>query len=432
MPLIPFSEFTDPGARLPASNPAAGLVNPVLDAYCSVLDPVGDFYRDALNFVVPGLGDVADLPRQAIASSLCPGAPPPREIPSIGAPVFPSDTRCASQGSAGGVQYNKVGETWVQGGTFREEWDCTFSRGLPVEGIRYYPGTGETQYLGCLCVRFNGTTYIQGFTPEAILSSDVRLVATEAIFNPCAGCTTTPDRPSTPVLPERPIPPLPPTPPEIPINIEIPQLPGIPPLSFPVVYIPITPQLTLNAPITLAPRLNFSPNFAFSPKIEIGLGGGSVEGGGYPEPIPDVIEIITEGAGDCPDPCVPVDYNLIRDIAIQELDAKFPPARPFQEQTETFAVADSGTFGLPNFARWVRIQIVEPPRNRGEQEGNPGAPNVFYNGWFSFGMRDSAGIRRPIQYDLMSVEVPNNSDFFSYTIIGLGTARITVGFDIAI
>lgn len=122
------------------------------------------------------------------------------------------------------------------------------------------------------------------------------------------------------------------------------------------------------------------------------------------------------------------DCTEIRQIVIEELDSKFPPIRPNSLQTLSFAAADSGSVDLPEFAQWVRLEIVEPPRNVKEQEGNTEAANVFYNGWYSFGVNTFQGKREPLNYNNVSLGVPKNARKFSYTIIGLGTAAVTVGY----
>lgn len=428
VPLIPYEEFTAPGNRLPSSNPLSGVVNPVLDGYCALTLPIDNFYRDTFNRLGGGVGDIYTGTSRAVTDRICPGAPVPDDIPFNSPPLYPASTRCPSSGIASGQTYAFSGGTWIPTDIFSESWGCGDNKGWPTGGIQAYTLPGGSVFLGCPCVRQDGSTYIQVHTAANFLNPNVRQVVTQSVFTECPGCAVTPIRPRVPALPERPVLPDPPEPPNIPINIELPQLPGLPAIQFPAIYIPITPQLTLNAPITLSPRIDISPEFSFAPNIEIGLGGISIEGGGYPEPVPDVIRIITDGSPECPDPCEPLDYDLIRTIAIQELDAKFPPTRPFTNEVTTFAAADSGSIELPEFSQWVQITIVEPPRNVRVQEGNAFAPNIFYNGWYSFGVTNDAGDRKPIQYNVQSIPVPAGAREFSFTIIGLGTASIQVGY----
>jgi hypothetical protein len=194
------------------------------------------------------------------------------------------------------------------------------------------------------------------------------------------------------------------------------------------VYAPITPTIDINAPITLAPNLNFDPTFNFAPRIELNLGGISITGGGYPEPIPDVEEIVNEGGGDCPDPCPELDYERITEIVFDELDNKFPPARPFTDKVILLAAAESRTFVLPEFTQWVELTVVTPPPNRRSQFGGAAGETVYYNGWYSFGVTGSTSERFPIHYDFMSIPIPKGVEAFTYTIYVGGTASGRIGY----
>lgn len=428
MPFIPSSEFDPESRRLPASNPAGALLNPFLDAMCTAIQPLEDWDDAVQSGSFPGVSGALAVPGRAIRRYFCPDAPPPRSLPELAPPTYPVSP-CASSGQVFGSSYVLEDGNWRLVLPFGEVWDCGDNRGFPLEGPTWYPEPGfNREYLGALWSRPVGANYIQGYTPGINRSDDRFRVQIDNIsVTPCPGCEVTPIIPQRPVVPQESTPPPVPPRPELPITINLPRLPGLPSLPVPVIYIPIAPTINLNAPITFAPKVDLSPEFNFSPKIELNLGGVSIEGGGYPEPIPDV-EVIVENGGNCPDPCEPVDYNLIRSIAIEELDAKFPPTRPFTNEVTSFAAADSGSIELPEFSQWVQITIVEPPRNVREQEGNQFAPNVFYNGWYSFGVTTDAGDRMPIQYNEQSIPVPKGASQFSFTIIGLGTAAIQVGY----
>jgi hypothetical protein len=204
----------------------------------------------------------------------------------------------------------------------------------------------------------------------------------------------------------------------------------LPPISIPVVYAPITPTININAPITLAPVFNANPSFNFTPTIELNLGGISIGGGGYPEPIPDVEDLCPGDGGDCPDPCAPPDYELIRQISFEELDKKFPPTRPFSLQTILLPASNSRTFVLPPFTRYVNLTIVVPPPNVRSQFGGALGQEVFYNGWYSFGASGSASERIPFHYNFVSVPIPEGVTQFSYTVYLGGTASATIGYSV--
>ena len=428
MPLIPWSSIVRATGRVVATEAAASLVNPVLDAYCSLLPPINDFFQDAQNFLVPGLGDTLSVPRRAIDSLICPNNPPP---PASAAPgTYASG--CNSFGSDSGfyqqvnAQGNPVGDPIVSGRT----WTCSDNVGIPISAPFFAngaPGGAAWSYFITLR-RADGSTHVRELGVATSDPVQSKYTLTQVNFNPCPGCTAPPILPPRPIRPARPTPPSFPITPRIPVTINLPQLPGLPPISIPVVYVPITPTININAPITLAPAFNINPAFNFTPTIELNLGGISIGGGGYPEPIPDVEDLCPGGNGDCPDPCAPPDYNLIRQISFEELDKKFPPSRPFTNQTVPIGVAEARTFVLPEFTQWVELTIVTPPPNRRMQSGGVNGQPVYYNGWYSYGVTGSTSERYPIHYDFMSIPIPPGIEAFTYTIYSGGTASGRVGY----
>ncbi len=132
-----------------------------------------------------------------------------------------------------------------------------------------------------------------------------------------------------------------------------------------------------------------------------------------------------------PDPEPPADCcdcEEIREIVIEELDSKFPPKRPITNQTLSFGAAESNTFVLPQFTDYVELQINTKPPNVRTQTGGDDAPEVSYNGWYSFGATSEASERIPLHYDSVSIPVPAGASAFSYTIYQGGTASVTVGY----
>jgi len=122
------------------------------------------------------------------------------------------------------------------------------------------------------------------------------------------------------------------------------------------------------------------------------------------------------------------DCEEIRQIVIEELDSKFPPSRPFTNETVPIGEAEARTFVLPEFTQWVELTIVTPPPNRRMQSGGVNGQPVYYNGWYSYGITGSTSERKPIHYDFMSIPIPSGIEAFTYTIYSGGTASGRVGY----
>jgi len=132
-----------------------------------------------------------------------------------------------------------------------------------------------------------------------------------------------------------------------------------------------------------------------------------------------------------PTPVDCCDCEEIREIVFEELDKKFPPKRPFTDLTVSFGAAESNTLVLPQFSTFVELTIVAKPPNVRTQTGGADAPEVSYNGWFSFGATSEASERIPFHYDAISIPVPLGASAFSYTVYQGGTASVTVGYRLA-
>jgi len=132
---------------------------------------------------------------------------------------------------------------------------------------------------------------------------------------------------------------------------------------------------------------------------------------------------------DTPEPPQDIcDCEEIRDIVFEELDKKFPPKRPVSNLTVSFGAAESNTLVLPEFSTFVELTIVTKPPNVRTQTGGDDAPEVSFNGWYSFGATNEASERIPFHYDAISIPVPAGVSAFSYTVYQGGTASITVGY----
>ena len=132
---------------------------------------------------------------------------------------------------------------------------------------------------------------------------------------------------------------------------------------------------------------------------------------------------------DTPEPPVDIcDCEEIRQIVIEELDSKFPPKRPTTLVESIQPAGESGTFVLPAFTQWIELRIVVVPPNVRMQTGGTLAPEVRYNGWYSFGATGEASERIPFHYDFISILVPPKTSAFSYTVYSGGTAQATIGY----
>jgi hypothetical protein len=113
---------------------------------------------------------------------------------------------------------------------------------------------------------------------------------------------------------------------------------------------------------------------------------------------------------------------------IEELDSKFPPKRPVSDLTLSFGAAESGTFVLPEFTKFVELRIITKPPIVKTQTGGADAPEVSYNGWYSFGAAGEASERIPLHYDFVSIPIPAGVSAFSYTVYQGGTASVVIGY----
>jgi len=147
----------------------------------------------------------------------------------------------------------------------------------------------------------------------------------------------------------------------------------------------------------------------------------------YRERIPPPVVVCND---EPPSPADCCDCEEIRQIVIEELDSKFPPARPFSLQTIQLPASNSRTFVLPPFTRYVNLTIVEPPPNVKSQFGGTLGQEVFYNGWYSFGATASSSERIAFHYNFMSIPIPPGVTQFTYTVYLGGTASVTIGYSV--
>lgn len=428
MAIIPFARLVVGTGRLAAAEGViSGLVNATLDSFCQDSDDFEEWEaleRGGLEGAVARR--VSPLTR-ALRNQYCPNSPPPRQ--PLGLQPAQYGVGGDSQGTVQGYHYRvETDGTITKFATRSETWLCGSNRGLPISPVREIPGASAGQFVNSIRLRrADGSEYEQSVSGTANTASNNRNYVVEIVdIRPCDGSIIPIIPPGVELVPP-PIGTPAPIRPTFPINITLPQLPGLPPIVVPVVYAPITPTLELSPRISLRPNIQL-PGFPdFAPDIDLDLGGISIGGGGDVT-INDIQDIVNN-SGDtviCPDPCEPVDYDQIRTIVFEELDSKTPPKRPTTPGSFTTSAANSATITLPPFTVSVTLQMVEPGISVPDQFGGENAPNVVFNGWYSYGVEEETSERIPFNYDFVSVPIPPNVRFFSYTITRQGTASATV------
>jgi len=430
MVLIRNEEFDPTTRRLPQIHPASSIANGILDAVCAGAGALRDWESGQRSAGNPNFSGAVGLVSALTLNNFCPS--PSGTPPTLAPPIYAPNNGCSSFGQVSGyaTYVNSNSGVTVTTPTFGFNWTCADNIGFPLTSPQKTVFEVDSTNLSMMVSRPTGAAYRQAVTaavPTIFVNSAKFYVLTNS-FTPCPGCLAQPTVPQRPVIPALPPGSPPVLRPEFPITINLPQLPGLPPIAIPIVYIPITPTLNLNLPLTFAPK--FAPEFNFAPTIELNLGGISITGGGYSEPIPDVEDLCPGGDVVCPDPCAPPDYDLIRQISFEELDKKFPPKRPFTLQTVVLPASNSRTFVLPPFTRYVNLTIVVPPPSVKSQFGGTLGQEVFYNGWYSFGATASSSERIPFHYNFMSIPIPPGVTQFTYTVYLGGTASATIGYSV--
>lgn len=389
MPYYPYTD-TDPiTGRYPSGYPSSGLLNNALNAVCGALGDIGAWTGAAYRAAGIPSGPASWLAGIPIIDGLCgSGAPTPPPI-APGVPPFP--VNCATFGTVD-AQIRVAGTVenpfWLP---TQDIWDCNANVGRPIGQPRWANLGGSNWGYVQLFERADGTgTVERNFGSTTFGDQQERVQITNINIQYCPGCGLPPPPPVPPVIPERDDDPEPTEPPQIIINIDFPTPPGLPPISFPITYSPtlnldISPSL--NAPITLAPRLDINPNFNFAPTIELSVGGISIGGGGYPEGRPDVAEILE---CDCPDPCPPpggsVDYGRIAQIVETRLSA----VRDIPDAELGVVLGDpiAGTeieIGLPDGIRGIQYEMNLSGYTGGASFASTTDRSVFYPGYCWFG-----------------------------------------------
>lgn len=428
MAIIPFGQLVAGTARLAAAEGiVAGLANAVIDSFCQESDDVEN-WEAATRDGLPGAIARRTQPiTRALRRQYCPLNPDPSSPLSLD----------GSQYGTGGDSFGVIaGYGWYRNSRNNNQlviepvnqdiWQCGNNRGLPVGSAFVRDVSSQTIVLSQVFRRADGTEYFQSLTGSIPSEfEEFGFVVTQYNVQACDP-SIVPIIPPGVVLP--PVPPGTPVPirPELPITFNLPQLPGFPPIVIPIVYAPITPTLALQPRLTFRPTIQL-PGFPEFPDVTLDLGGVSIGGGGEVT-IGDIETIINEGGGAvvCPDPCEEVDYEQIREIVFEELDSKLPPKRPNTPASFSTAAANSATITLPPFTVSVTLQMVEPGISVPSQFGGANAPNVVFNGWYSYGVEEETSERIPFNYNQISVPIPPNVRFFSYTITRSGTAAATV------
>lgn len=237
-----------------------------------------------------------------------------------------------------------------------------------------------------------------------------------------------------------------PVPEIVPVTVPMPAVPGLAPFPSDWPYIVIEPSRLPTRPVPMLPapelpeplRRALPPVFIYPDGIQVGINDPSDRIivipsdmlNRYPQtqtqpqllpvpPTPTLCLDTPEPPGDC------CSCDEIRDIVAEELDSKFPPARPNNLNTIVYGEANSRVINLPEFTLYVRIQLIDIPVNAKRQPGD-NAPDVIYAGWCAYGFDAFGGERLPVHYALQELPAPVGAGTFSYTLYNGYTAAVTV------
>jgi len=278
VPYLPYRDRNPTTGDFDGAGPVNDFLQAALPQICSQLRN-GYRFSDA-NF--NGLVNAANAPGRAVAEFVCSPYPyDPPDPPSVPpAPVY----------SQGGFSFGSITTRWRQTFPTVNEFDEVLDWELPPDGNVGLPTGGPrltTTPTGFLVV---GMPTLRPGDEEGFdnLSSQYNpslfefLGITQYSVNGDDG-DGNPVQPRIVLPPTTPPPPtvLPPVErPEFPININFPNIPGLPDFEFPVTYSPdVSIDGGLSFPLSFSPRVDIAPEFAFAPRIELGFGGISISGG---------------------------------------------------------------------------------------------------------------------------------------------------------
>lgn len=394
MPYLPYTDLDSGTNQYPNDGGAGSLANRAASAVCAALNQLGEYTRAVTSYAGAPAAASNWLSGQGVFDRLC--QPYPRTQPDPPFPAFPPfETNCATQGSITwrrAINWGQASQGWIDGNLI---WNCSSGRGIPIAGPTWNPpppgsGTGYYEYT---FLRVSGTTETVRLNATARTdpASAVQILSVQASYCPSCNLPTPP--PDTPRFPDRTTDVNPPTPPQITINIDFPRGWGLPPITFPVIFSPVIVSpgaVQVRPTLTLAPRVDLNPDFAFAPTFEFNLGGISIGGGGYPEPEQDVQDL-TECV--CPEiPPIPeVDYPRIQRI-VEAVATTFRelPASPVDFESGPWVQGEFIDLDVPPAGRFVRFEFILDNYTGGETFGDGNVPNVIYPGWLTFGLDESS------------------------------------------
>lgn len=94
-------------------------------------------------------------------------------------------------------------------------------------------------------------------------------------------------------------------------------------------------------------------------------------------------------------------------------------------KTQTYGPAKGRTVALPSGTAGVVVTST-PTSGVKYQVSEGNAPDVYYVGWASFGVRAPAGERIPLNFGSVGLEAPENAIAFSYSLVYDSQASLTV------
>lgn len=394
MPYLPYTDLDGTSNQFPGTGPASTLANRATQAVCATLGAIGDYTRAAYSYLGVPEGAASFFSASGIFDRLCQPytrTDPIPPMPGIGDWV----TNCKTQGSITwrvAQNWGTPSLTWVNGSV---SWNCTGNRGIPLSGPTWYPSVGfDPGYYKYVFSNSSGTG-----TQEVIIAASNRNnppASVQILTFTCAYCPE-----CNLVPPPQPVP-IPPVQlgdvniqvaPQITINIDFPRGWGLPPLTFPVIFSPVIVApgaIAVRPTLTLAPRIDLNPDFAFAPTFEFNLGGISIGGGGHSEPEQDIEDLCS---CECPDPPPgdEVDYPRIQRIVSAV-------ASTFRELPGEAAAFVSGPWiegefielAIASGGRYIRYEFNLENYTGGATFGENDVPNVIYPGWLTFGIDDAA------------------------------------------
>lgn len=390
MPYLAYSELSATTNQFPSDGGAGSLANSATRSVCAALGALGNYVRAATSAAGFPSAVSSFVSGRGVFDRLCQPYPSTEPIPPMPRVTEPPNN-CITQGTIlwrRALNWGQPSQSWLDQ---TETWTCTSGRGVPISGPKWFPRNVNTPgYYEILFWNSNKTAVIsRKFSASGASNPPESVQITSINWSYCPVCNLPPWPVPIPIPPpqeddEEPIPV-----PEITIDIDFPRGWGLPPLVVPVVFSPIIVApgaVSVQPTLTLAPRIDINPDFAFAPTIEFNLGGISIGGGGYPEPEQDVEDICS---CECPtpEPCE-VDYARIQRIATAVASTfREIPGYPAAATSVGPWVEGAGVeLEIGPGGRWLEFEFNLDSYRGGLTSGVGPNPAIYYPGWLTFGM----------------------------------------------